>query len=860
MTCECETSTTLTCRHETRRAAVRAAKVNGLDYLEVSEDQRELTIYFLGHAPTGLGVENFRVTGGPRSQKVVVTDLRVCPQTDPERDNCVVVTLDRPGDFSTYRVCVADPPKTLSFDPRYRCLSFNFKAACPSDLDCADVPECPPPERPPAPEIDYLAKDYASFRRLILDRLAVTMPEWSENHVPDIGITMVELLAYVGDYLSYTQDAVATEAYLDTARQRISVRRHARLVDYQLHEGCNARAWVSIATSQDHRLDAADLAFVTNFRDAPDTSHGVPDWSDFASVPSGVFEVFAPMDTAATLDLYEAHNEIDIYNWGDRDCCLPRGATTVTLIDGTPPAPVPDPDAAPDTAGDGDGQDGAASPQGGRALHLAPGDVLIFEEVIGPRTGNPSDADPAHRHPVRLTAVEETEDPLTGQPLLEITWHVADALPFAVCVSTLGPPPACKMLEGVTVLRGNVVLADHGRWQAEDDIGTVPLADADPVCEGEGRIADITLRAGPFVPDPIAGPITFSTAVAADAPASQALLQDPRTAAAAIKVRSQPGPNDGDAASERHWRVVRDLLGSLRDDADVVAEIDDRRRAHLRFGDGELGRAPDPAAQILARARIGNGPDGNVGADKLTIAVHRTPISGLTLRPRNPLPATGGTAPEPVAEARLFAPYAYSREIARAVTPADYAEIAGRDPMVQRAAAEMRWNGSWYEVRVAIDALGQAIADDALCARIQADLCRYRRMGHDLSVRPAVRVPLDIALVVCVSPEHLRAHILAALRRRFSNACQRDGTLGYFHPDRLTFGSEIKLSDLMATAQAITGVISVQITRLHRLFEGPNGELVAGVLRLGPMDIALADSDPAAPENGHITFEMRGGR
>ncbi len=93
----------------------------------------------------------------------------------------------------------------------------------------------------PPPEINYLAKDYGTFRQLMLDRLALIMPDWRERHVPDLNITLVELLAYVGDYLSYYQDAVATEAYLDTARQRISVRRHARLVDYRLHEGVNAR-------------------------------------------------------------------------------------------------------------------------------------------------------------------------------------------------------------------------------------------------------------------------------------------------------------------------------------------------------------------------------------------------------------------------------------------------------------------------------------------------------------------------------------------------------------------------------------------------------------------------------------------
>ena len=31
-----------------------------------------------------------------------------------------------------------------------------------------------------------------------------------------------------------------------TARNRVSVRRHARLVGYRLHEGCNARAWVCL--------------------------------------------------------------------------------------------------------------------------------------------------------------------------------------------------------------------------------------------------------------------------------------------------------------------------------------------------------------------------------------------------------------------------------------------------------------------------------------------------------------------------------------------------------------------------------------------------------------------------------------
>src|SRR5262249_41470717 len=151
---------------------------------------------------------------------------------------------------------------------------------------------------------------YASFRQLILDRLAVLMPDWKERHVPDLGITLVELLAYSGDYLSYYQDAVATEAYLNTARQRISVRRHTRLVDYAFHEGCNARAWVVIETSQDEELDPEDTFFITGFNDALGAVSSILSEDDLRGVPANVYEVFEPLveNQKETIKLYEAHN------------------------------------------------------------------------------------------------------------------------------------------------------------------------------------------------------------------------------------------------------------------------------------------------------------------------------------------------------------------------------------------------------------------------------------------------------------------------------------------------------------------------------------------------------------------------
>ena len=166
-----------------------------------------------------------------------------------EPADVLLVRTDSTGDFSPYTLRLVagagsdEPP--AGFDPLLASVEFSFKVECPSDFDCAPVCECPP-ELAEGPAIDYLAKDFQSFRSLMLDRLSLLAPEWTERSPADLGIALVELLAYVADELSYRQDAVATEAYLATARRRTSLRRHARLVDYVVHEGANARAWVRV--------------------------------------------------------------------------------------------------------------------------------------------------------------------------------------------------------------------------------------------------------------------------------------------------------------------------------------------------------------------------------------------------------------------------------------------------------------------------------------------------------------------------------------------------------------------------------------------------------------------------------------
>jgi hypothetical protein len=89
---------------------------------------------------------------------------------------------------------------------------------------------------------------------------------------------------------------------------------------------------------------------------------------------------------------------------------------------------------------------------------------LIFEEVLGPITGNPADADPSRRHAVRLTKVTPGEDALYKQPLVEIEWADEDALPFPFCISAIGEAPECKYLE--TSVARQRILVDHGKPSA----------------------------------------------------------------------------------------------------------------------------------------------------------------------------------------------------------------------------------------------------------------------------------------------------------------------------------------------------------------------------------------------------------
>ncbi|NIQ54823.1 MAG: putative baseplate assembly protein, partial [Gammaproteobacteria bacterium] len=139
-------------------------------------DQRALHVHFIGAAPPPPGLvgrpEQIRIVGGRRI-RVRATDVSADVE---DGETFLVVSIDQPGDFSDY---VLELPPLPGLDEAYRRCAFNFKAVCPTRFDCR--PASPP--EPPAPEglvVDYMAKDYASFRQALIDLIPRLSPEWTE--------------------------------------------------------------------------------------------------------------------------------------------------------------------------------------------------------------------------------------------------------------------------------------------------------------------------------------------------------------------------------------------------------------------------------------------------------------------------------------------------------------------------------------------------------------------------------------------------------------------------------------------------------------------------------------------------------
>lgn len=855
------------CRDARRRGDIlNHPTVNGIDFVEYVQPNL-LVVRFLKPIPNAQSgsddaygltthLDQIIIEGGTRIVGIKAVLATVV-------GDHLEIQVTQASDFSDYDLFIGferQADGTLlhvidDLDEVFSVAVINFKSGCPVDFDCRRVELCPT-EPADEPLIDYLAKDYASFRQLLLDRIPQLNPGWLERNPSDLGIALVELLAYEGDHLSYFQDAVANEAYLDTARQRVSAKRHAKLIDYRMHDGRNAWTHVHFEARSEGKIPQGTKVLSRLAAPLPRKviAPGVVIAED--DIPDEAFDSHPALtrarvfETTFPVELHPENNLISIHAWGDLECCLSRGATTAHLYSVFPP-----------------GSNTAVRPK------LEAGDFLVLEEIKGPLTGAAADADPDHRQVVQLVKVEETEDQSYGNalgtdgmpqvfvsgdklPLLKATWLPADELSFPACLSSR--PPGGDPILNITVARGNVVLADHGRTVRE----TMPQSEPVPA-DAPFRLslskAPLTMQCQP---DSVEYDSTTGSLVTPRKEMSLPVNQ--AKPAVSLEVKFSIGVE--------LWQAVPDLLDSPPFAQHFVADIDHEGRAVLRFGDGEYGREPAGAISFSATYRVGNGRAGNVGAEALAHIVQPTvaPDWPDIAAVRNPIAARDGTDSETIEEVRQHAPAAFRAEQFRAVTEADYAAAARKMPGVAEAVATFRWTGSWHTVFVGIDPKrsedlltepgGRTRLAAAFERHVRAFLTRYRLAGYDMEILAGQYVPLEIDLNLCVAPGYFRGDVIQAVRLALSNRTNADNAVGFFHPVNFTFGQAVYLSRLYAAVESVEGVGSLVVTRFRRYGKTDNGELAAGVLPIGPWEIARLDNDASFMENGVLRIYADGGK
>ena len=680
------------------------------------------------------------------------------------------------------------------------------------------------PNEGPVPLIDYRARDFRGIRSLMLDRIATLLPHRDEHHPADLLTVLVESVAHVADQLSYYQDAVATEAYLGTARRRISVRRHARLLGYLVHEGVNARLWAAL------RVDPS----------APGPVE-VPQGTPLLSALAAAQAVLSPADYQRTLDsqtavvfetmhaatLFPQCNQMPLYTWGARRLALEPGTTSVHL------------------AGD-------------FTSVLQPGDVLVLEQE-GPQTSTTTSAPQAHA--VRVVKVDAAVDPLGGAleaatttpsagtspaaveeqntPLTHITWHRDDALPFRMWV--VEPELGLR-----TVATGNIVLADHGRSLQPEPLSPLPH-DATKPFRPRLRRRGLTH----------AVPYDHDLARQSLEPATIGLITSPPDALPYIELDmrdAQPTDSrDNTTAGDQVWRPRRDLLDESGDTRAFVVEMEADRVAWLRFGDGIYGASP--TTELIARYRVGGGLMGNVGARVLAHVVSDVPgLLGVT----NPLPALGGAEPETMQQVRIRAPQAH-RNRPRATTASDYAVLARSFPGVARATASAS-RGRPVPITLRVERVGGQPLTPTFVAQLHNFLEPERMMGHRLHILPARYLGIDVTVTATTEAGLRTGPVRLALAQAFSNLDFGGGRRGVFHPERFDFGTALSVGDLQRRALDVPGIFSATVDARPFLFDAASAVVIReGMIRPQSDQILRVDNDPDTPEYGSLTLNVREG-
>lgn len=321
-----------------------------------------------------------RILAGPVSGQVQVTAVSYTAT------GVLTLAVQPIGDYSVYTLIV----QQKGFDPILCDVDFRFRPGCFSS-DCAPRTTNQPAATEPL--IDYLAKDYASFQHTLISAMTQRVPNWQAVSEADFDQVLIDLFAAAADELSDYQDRVMNEAYLSYARKRISLRRHASLMDYYIHEGSQATTTLAIDTQ-----DTGTYVLPVPCRA----------WSG----PDPTLADAAVFVSTAGQTIHGVLSRISMYTWSDVVPALAAGTTSADLSFA---------DAATANLVLSWIQNGTLN-------------RLLIEEWLNPSTGRSADRDPQKRQILHLTTQATViQDPLTLAWIVRVNWQEQDQLTANYC-------------------------------------------------------------------------------------------------------------------------------------------------------------------------------------------------------------------------------------------------------------------------------------------------------------------------------------------------------------------------------------------------------------------------------------------
>ena len=712
---------------EQRAEQLADKNLNGMKLVLVSlpegnPTEAQLEVYFYNDrelanivASTTAAKDIFPISGGQRILAGSASDLVQVTQItapSPNSEHKLTLTVQPIGDYSTYTL-------NLNFshiDPLFDRLPFKFRPGCFSN-ECDPKPTFKP--APLEPAIDYLAKDYSSFLHTAIAAMMQRVPGWQDTSEADLDRVLLELFCVAADELSDYQDRVMNEAYLASARKRISLARHGRLLDYHIHQGNQASTWVAmrmakeaimvmpsgflawtgedinVSTSQVFMTQGKTLplfevntAFATEL-DASTVSAELRDRfldneielsTTLANLQVTVKqankqwllddiekqEIFIIEGGEGKLNIYapELHpwlNDIELYTWNGAIPSLAAGSTQADLKLAV------------------SGEEPAKYKYLQNLLRRRQVNYLVIQEWLNPETGLPAGRDPTKRQLLKLLSGKDAatalQDPLTEAWFVQVRWEETDKLQRDYCFTV----DCATSVPRVSLFHGNLVKVHHGRPRA------IAFKEPETTLGTNEYFYQPTKRWGtlcPLPPEPLAYKVTQ--------PGGEIPPQS------TLEVIVSTNRDD-------LWDEVIDLIHS--DDSDeagdrFIVETDEIGQSTIRFGNGINGRKLPSSATVRCNYQIGWGLDGNVGLDTLLHggllialdAEYRIDYDATLLQPAelgkpsvwNPFDVIDGRAEEPEAEIIRRVPEAYRFRQLRAVTLQDYVKMPKNYPKYPR--------------------------------------------------------------------------------------------------------------------------------------------------------------------------------